>query len=239
MQDQINELIFSGEDRFGKVEVYDTPTLRNLHLGTPIIQSSMFHHDPYALEMEYNRVMMLPLTWMDAPKNGLFLGLGGGSKAKFLWRYFPTTYCHAVELSPLVIETSRKYFHLPDDQRFTIECSSAEAYLERKKTEPFDLIFVDLYLGDGMAPITQNFFAKCKEHLSGNGTIVWNLWRSTSKVFMKAAFKEFESLFQEFHIFTVKESPNLILVGKGKTTFSQKRIEERRVELTRLTGLDF
>ena len=76
-------LIFEGKDRFGPVEVVDGPLLRTMHFGTPTIQSSMYLNDPIALEMEYNKVMMLGLVFNPNPESALFLGLGGDPSQNF------------------------------------------------------------------------------------------------------------------------------------------------------------
>ena len=237
MQDQI---IFKGKDLYTSVEVIDTPTLRNLHFGTSIIQTSMFHDNPYSLEMEYNQVMMLSLLFHPNPTCALFLGLGGGSKPKFLWCYFPQIRCHSVELSPLVIETAQKYFHLPQDERFTISCTSAEKYLSQTN-DLFDLLFIDLYVGDKMAKGLKdpNFFTLCTAHLKQKGILIWNLWSSTSHQQIDFSIHQLESLFEEVLLLRVEESPNLILICKSKNSLSQKELEQQAAQLTTQTGMDF
>jgi spermidine synthase len=236
-----DEIIFSGEDRYTKVEVIDRGNIRHLHFGTPIIQSSMYLDDPYALEMEYNQVMMLSLLWQPDPKNALFFGLGGGAKAKFLWRYFPSTISHAVEISPLVIATAQKYFALPQDERMVVECIAAEKYLEKPIREQFDLIFVDLYVGNQMAQALgdPSFFTSCNELLNPGGILVWNLWGSTPKTAVAASVQEVKSLFEEVLVLTVEESPNLVVICKEKTALSHDELERRAGALTAQTGLDF
>lgn len=234
------QIIFKGKDLYTQVEVIDTPTLRHLHFGTPIIQSSMFHQDPYALEMEYNQVMMLALLCHPHPTSALFLGLGGGSKPKFLWRYFPALHCHSVEISPLVIETAQTYFYLPQDERFTVQCCSAEHYLTNA-LECFDLLFVDLYLSDRMAsaPGEPHFFSRCKDRLNQGGILIWNLWSSTPHAMITKALNHLETLFEEVLLFKVEESPNLILICKDRNFLSQKELERQAVKLTAQTGMDF
>lgn len=237
MQDQI---IFKGKDRFTSVEVIDTPLERNLHFGTSIVQSSMSLSDPYAVTMEYNQVMLLALLFKPNPRKALFLGLGGGTKPKFVWRHFPQAICTSVEISPLVIETAKTYFALPNDTRFIIESASAEEYLSRPGPLQ-DLIFVDLYLADRMAdaPNQSDFFRHCKAHLHEDGILVWNLWRSATRGATHKAIQQLDSLFEEVLLLQVEESPNLILIGKQKTALSRQNLEKQASYLTTLTGLDF
>ena len=233
------KLIFSGEDQYTKLEVFDTRTLRNLHFGTSIIQSSMFLQDPYELEMEYNQVMMLALLYHSSPQSALFLGLGGGSMPKFLWRYFPKIQQHTVEISPLVIQTAKKFFLLPEDNRLSNECISAEKYMEKVFLDTFDLIFVDLFLSNQMAkaPIDPEFFISCKERLNEGGILVWNVWSSTPPHLLVESFQQIKSLFENVFLVQVEESPNLILIGMEKSGTID--LENRAKELTAQTGLDF
>ena len=237
MQDQI---IFKGKDLHTRVEVIDTPILRNLHFGTSIIQTSMFHEAPYDLEMEYNQLMMLALLFHPNPSKALFLGLGGGSKPKFLWHYFPNIACHSIELSPLVIKTAQKYFCLPQDERFSVSCLSAEEYLGQT-TATYDLLFVDLYVSDRMAQATGEsfFFNNCKERLKPNGILVWNLWSSTPHAIITNAINHLESLFEEVLLLKTEESPNLILICKTKDFLSKNALEQQARLLTAQTGMDF
>lgn len=238
MQDLI---IFTGKDSYTKIEVIDRGNIRHLHFGTPIIQSSMYLDNPYVLEMEYNQVMMLALLWQPTPQKALFLGLGGGAKAKFLWRHVPEVICHAVEISPLVITTAQQYFGLPQDERMVVECISAEKYFEEVPLETFDLIFVDLYVGNQMAeaPGDPLFFIRCKERLNPEGVLVWNLWSSTPKQAVEASVQQIKALFDEVQLLTVDESPNLIVLCKDQSAVSPQDLLQRAMVLTERTGLDF
>jgi len=220
------------------VEVIDTALERNLHFGTSIVQSSMALSDPYAVNMEYNQVMLLALLFKSNPQKALFLGLGGGTKPKFVWRYFPQALCTSVEISPLVIETAKTYFALPNDERFITTCVSAEDYLERQGPLQ-DVIFVDLYLSDRMAdaPTQSDFFRRCKAHLLEDGVLVWNLWRSAARGATQKAIHQLDSLFEEVLLLQVEESPNLILIGKQKT--EHEDLKRQASYLTTLTGLDY
>ena len=141
-------LIYEGKDDYGPVEVVEKDGLRSMHFGTQNKQSEMSLSDPYALTVEYTRLMSMALLFQSAPKSALFLGLGGGSLPKFIWKYFPRCLLHAVERSPLVVDLCYRYFALRRSPRLHVHVFDAFDFL-KSCDNPFDLIFIDLFQSDG------------------------------------------------------------------------------------------
>ncbi len=209
------KLIFKGEDQRGVVEVAEDSFLRYLHFGTAIQQSSMFLDDPFTLEMECNRMMMLPLLFHSTPCRVLFLGLGGGSKLKFLWKYFPECTFDVVEWSPLVIDVGHRFFAVPDDPRIHIYCDEAYGYLKKAPQNEYDLIFVDLYIADQISPSvgTDYFFYNCQKSLKPNGIVCWNMWRKGIYEQQKATIENMVQTFgKDFLVLPNSESPNFTII---------------------------
>lgn len=177
------KIIFEGNDSHGVVEVVDAGNIRMLHFGTAVSQSSMYLDDPFRLEMEYNRVMMLGLLFNPNPKRVLFLGLGGGAKPKFIWKYYTETKIDVIELSPLVIETCYRYFEVPKDERLQIYNQDALLFLSEPPPVKYDMIFVDLYVKSGISPVVADprFFEYCKRILNPKGILLWNMWTSSAR----------------------------------------------------------
>lgn len=201
-------LIFSEEDDKGPVEVIDTPTIRYLHTGSSIQQSSMIFDDPFALEMEYNQVMMLPLLFNMEAKRVLFLGLGGGAKPKFLWKHFPNCHVDCCEWSSLIIDVATRYFAVPNDSRMTLICQDAFNFLEQVSSL-YDFIWIDLYLSNEISPHLgkEPFFDKCKRALKPDGILVWNRGESSPP----SMLQKLQSVFTKGSFtWTNSESPNLV-----------------------------
>lgn len=238
------ELIFHQRDGMGDVEVVDGPQLRTLHFGTPVIQSSMYIHDPFALEMEYNRVMMLSLLFNPSPQAALFLGLGGGSKPKFLWKHFPACHVDAVEYNPAVIDVCYRYFGLPHDARLTIYPDEAFHFLHGQNPRQYDFIYLDLYVDSGMSTTVgeNHFFEACFDRLAPGGLLVWNLWRTSAKELIEQSVGNLARLFaKNMLILTVQESLNFVVFAfKPPVPALSLQDAIKRVEaLSKHTGTDF
>ncbi len=238
-------LVFSGEDRYGVVEIVDKETLRYLHLGTQIRQSSMFLNDPYALAVEYTQQMTVSLLFQPQPHRVLFLGLGGGSLPKFFWSHLPNCRVDAVEISPLVIETSMNFFNVPrEDSRMHLINEDANYFLKRAQNRLYDLIFVDLYSSEGISSAVSrsDFFDQCFRLLKKTGILVWNMWRIGDPTTIQKTLKNMARVFGRnllalpathdsiFILFMFKDSP---------THYSMEKISENARTFHAKTHIDF
>lgn len=238
------QLIFSGKDASGEVEVVDYPDIRALHFGNPVVQSSMYHADPYAIEMEYNRVMMFANLFQPNCKQTLFLGLGGGAKPKYLWKYAPECMIEAVELSPLVIEVSQRFFFVPiGDQRFKIYQEDALDLLHHVHPHFYDILYVDLYIAAGISPRIgdESFFRLCEKALIPGGMLVWNMWSQSGEDFNTRCVHELGSLFDSLLLLPNWESMNCVIFAFKEPVWPYKyeEIKARAEEWKQKTQLDF
>ena len=144
------DLIYKGQDKYGPIEILEKDGLRFLCFGKQPRQSEMSLSKPYQLTFEYLRLMAMALLFCPNPKSVLMLGLGGGSLAKFFWKYVPDCNLDLVERSELVVELCSRYFALPNDPRLHIYNTEALDFLKQGEHGPYDLIFIDLFGNDGM-----------------------------------------------------------------------------------------
>lgn len=77
-------------------------------------------------------------------KNCLILGLGGGTAAKLIRKYWPDAEITGVEIDPEMVELGRKYLGLDDTE---VIIQDAYEFMKKNK-EKYDLVIVDLYVGD-------------------------------------------------------------------------------------------
>ncbi|QDQ26609.1 polyamine aminopropyltransferase [Chitinimonas arctica] len=165
------------------VDVSEKDGIRSLHLGSEAIQSSMRVRDPYELVLGYSRCMFGFLLFREAPRDMVMIGLGGGSIAKFVHRHMPNTRAVSVELVPQIVSVARSMFFLPpDDERHHVVIGDGAAYIENL-VNPVDVIMLDAYGAAGIAePLsTEDFFGRCRDHLTPEGVLLVNLWGSDSK----------------------------------------------------------
>jgi len=106
----------------------------------------------------------------------LLLGLGGGCLIQSLRTKFKID-CPivAVEKDPVVINLAYKYFHLNQYPGVKIVCQDAVEFLSNN-SETFDLILVDIYVGNDVPPCceTPEFISNLKKSLQYKGLLIFN-----------------------------------------------------------------
>lgn len=178
-------------DAEGLVEVVEAHGVRSLHFGTSPKQSAMALAEPERLELSYVRAMLAGLLFAPEPRRVLLLGLGGGSLAKFLLRYFPDCRVEVVEFRAAVVEVAHRFFGLPQDPRLTIHIGDGGAFLRQAAAAgvpPYEHIFVDIYDDQGLAPSVNQaeFFAAGAQLVTDNGVFALNLWGSQQDSFRES-----------------------------------------------------
>lgn len=185
-------------DEQGPIEVVDDAGVRALHFGTPHRQSAMALADPQRLELAYTRAMLAALLFCDEPRRVLLVGLGGGSLAKFLWRFFPQCRIDAVERRATVAHVAEGWFDLPADDRLNIRIADGADYVAEasRRDEAYDLILLDAYDGLGMASAMLNpaFLDRCATLLAPGGVCSANLWGS-NRTLLEHALDMFRQAF--------------------------------------------
>lgn len=187
------KIIFSALDQFGLVEVIQSGSIRQLKLGTAIVQSSVDMDELICPQLEYIRAMLMISAYPKEVTRALVLGVGGGSLITGLHHCFPQAEIIGVERSPAVIRALSEAFSLPQSERIKIHNTDAETYIHScAEAEFFDLIFIDLYDGDGPMELCAElgFALNICRLLSDEGRLAINLWRAT-KLSTKTTLENF------------------------------------------------
>lgn len=211
---KFNRKIHKAMSDFEMVEVTETDGIRSMHLGSPTIQSSMKVKDPYALVLAYSWGAMSSLLFKPAASKLLLVGLGGGSIAKYVWKFCPQIKQTVVELNPQVIQVARSHFHVPDDdERLQIIEGDGIAYLQQHPGQ-CDWLMMDAFGSNGLPPdfCTQAFFDDCAEALTPNGLFTINLWGSDKKfdIYMQRMEQTFD---QRVLMMPTGKPGNIIVFG--------------------------
>jgi len=120
-----------------------------------------------------------------AIKNCLILGLGAGSAARLISQKWPGVKIIGIEIDPEMIRLGKKYFGLVEVENLEVKiedalsCSNdppageAGLYHDSRK---FDLVLVDLYLGDQVpaGAETDEFIKRIQKCLSSKGIVIFN-----------------------------------------------------------------
>lgn len=108
-------------------------------------------------------------------KKALILGLGGGTIAKILRKKYPDAKIVGVDLDPVIVQLGKEYFGL---NKLNVEVSIADAFemSQKIRKDKFDLICVDLYVGDKFPEkfATEEFVNNVQRLLSKGGYAIFN-----------------------------------------------------------------
>jgi spermidine synthase len=111
-------------------------------------------------------------------KSCLILGLGGGTVAKLVSKYWLEAKITGVDIDSAIVELGKKYLGL-DKTNVDIKIQDAFDYLANHQSltiNHYDLIIIDLYQGDKFPDKfeTENYIDIVRSHLSENGIAVFN-----------------------------------------------------------------
>lgn len=149
---------------------------RSLHFTQGELQSRMQLHSPWRLDLDYTRTMMGFLLFNPAPARIGMIGLGGGSIAKFCYRFLPASHMTVLEINPYVLAL-RHEFQVPDnDARFQVIAADGAMYLHTEAPQ-YEVLLVDGFDHEGQpaALCTQRFYDDCLAALPEGGMLVVNL----------------------------------------------------------------
>lgn len=145
-------------------------------------QSEMSIDDTDELVIPYTRVIMSFLLLEPSPRHVAMIGLGGGSLAKYCYRYLPGTEITAVEINPAVIALRNEFAIPADDARFRVLLGDGAEWVadsaSQSNVQP-DVLIVDGFDADGLPAqlSSQQFYDDCYSALSDNGIMVVNMWK--------------------------------------------------------------
>ncbi len=221
--------------------IVDSRSLRRLQFDPRSIQSVMRRHDPDALHLAYTRTMMASLLLAPAPRRILLLGLGGGSLAKFCYRYLPRAAITAVEIDSDVIAL-RDEFRVPaDDQRLRVVAGDAVRYIATR-SGCAEIILVDTCDRNGMVSslASPDTYLHLRRSLSRNGVAAINACGSARVVASHVA--RVRGVFGA-HVWTlpVANERNLIILAAKHSLreHSDRVLDARAASLEARLGLPF
>ncbi|KAK8737067.1 hypothetical protein OTU49_004784 [Cherax quadricarinatus] len=137
------------------------------------------------LSCEHHLAMVGGLGLTSTLSDLLVVGLGGGSLASYIHKYFPQVRVTAVDLDPAVVEIAQKWFGFIPDVRLTVEVSDGIDYIHKavELGRHYDAILFDVDskdTGAGMscpprAFVDTVFLHVVKRCLTSAGVLIINL----------------------------------------------------------------
>jgi spermidine synthase len=163
-------------------------------------QSGMRIGKPFATVFEYTDYFQLALAYNAGARDLFFVGLGGGSAQKRLWRDFPQLQIQVAELDPAVVDVAYRWFALPHDRRLAVAVEDGRRYLARHDRR-WDVIALDAYFADSIPfhLTTREFLELVRSRLEPGGVVVANVIGTiagdNSKLF-RSFMRTYRSVFQ-------------------------------------------
>ena len=227
------KVLFRRDTRYHQLAVIEDSGTRTLRFGSSF-QSETYVNDPFKTAFEYTDYFFLGPAYKPDTRSMLFLGLGGGSAPKRVWRDFPELRLQVVELDPVVVDVARRFFAVPDHPRLAIAVSDARQYLERNSAR-WDVIAIDTFFEDGVPfhLTTREFLELARERLTPGGVIVTNVIAAIkgdgSKLF-RALYRTYRSVFPTVLVHAVGGGTgyqNLIVVATDGAAPSKAFLREQ------------
>jgi spermidine synthase len=229
-----SRVLFRKDTEYHRLAVVQDANTRMLRFGSSF-QSAMDVRHPFDAVYSYTDLFSLAKLYRPAARSVLFLGLGGGSAPKRMWRDFPELQLDVVELDPVVVDVARRYFAVPDDARLRIEIEDGRLFLA-KTGRTWDAIVIDVFYEDGIPfhMATYEFLQLVRERLAPGGLVLMNVigsLRGSGSELFRSMYRTYRAVFP-----TVVVHPdsgpgagvqNLIVVASGQAAPSTTFLLER------------
>jgi spermidine synthase len=238
-------VLFEGESRFGHYQVvdmvYDGRPARMLFGDSDSPQSGEAQDNNPELLFSYNQ-RFLEITESCRPQRVLVIGGGAFSFPKALLERFADIHIDVVEIDPLLIDLSRRFFSLTDDDRLTIITEDGREYLDSCCTA-YDLIVVDAFseFDVPVALLTQQAIQRYAAHLTRRGVVAINFvaaYQDAKPTLAHRLLTDFRHEFTTAEIFPVElDGPrrgeqNLLLVASQQPDLALDYLQAAPISLS-------
>jgi len=201
------KLRFTKDTRYHRLSVADDDTNRYLRFDNTY-QTGMPLERRFGTTFAYTDYFHLALAYKPDTQDVLFIGLGGGSSPKRLWRDFPDLRLQAVELDPVVVDVAYRFFSLPRDPRLEVDVDDGRRYLDDVDRK-WDAIMIDAFYADAIPfhLFTNEFMELVRSRLNPGGVVITNTIGSItgdqSKLF-RSVYRTYRSAFPTVLVHPVK-----------------------------------
>jgi spermidine synthase len=228
-----SKTLFQKDSIYQTLEVRQSGTVLELYGGRTCF-SAMDKAEPYRHVLEYTGMMIMGTGYVENPKTALLIGLGGGTVANYMRKYYPDMKITVVELDKTVLECSQKFFDFKTGGNMKAVLQDGRRFLMKDK-EKFDIIFLDAYYGDYIPfhLLTKEFLVIVKDHLQKNGIVVSNTW-SSQKLYERES-ATYETVFGHFDSYLGVKSGNRIIITSGNGEKSDEPTLRSRMVKTQET----
>ena len=139
---------FKADTRYNSISIEIDSDFRTLRTANNDLQSRINWKHPEQLALSNLISLTGILLFIPPPKSICLLGVGAGCLIHFFRHTYPAAHITAIEIDGELLEIMHEHMALPTaDDRLNYIVDDAAHYLKNNQ-QPFDLILLDLFLGD-------------------------------------------------------------------------------------------
>ncbi len=218
-------IIFQDESVYNYISVQEHEDgQRSLRTNEGFGIQSLYHPGRFLTGFYWDDALFLPIIKPNA-QNFLIVGSAGGTSARLLHHFFPSLALHAVEIDPLMVQVSQRFFGM-DEVPMETTTADGRVFLQQTK-EKYDLMMIDVYKDELYIPFhlaTKEFFELAARRLSENGIMMMNVASASANAEMVDLIKNTvtavfpytyelrETASFNTLIFAFKQKPNFSLI---------------------------
>ena len=155
----------------------------------------------------------------------MVIGGGGAIGPRQFVDQDPQTIVDLVEIDPLVVDISRRYFFLPDDSRLKVHVEDGRNFA-RATTDRYDLVILDAFTVGGQVPFhltTQEFMHEVRSLLKPDGVFLVNINSAVEGPNSRILRAEYKTALTVFDAVLIFPRPFDTERGKPKLALSRGR----------------
>jgi spermidine synthase len=218
--------IYRTYDEYGPIQVFDDGTKRYLSFGEGDEQSCILKAEPFLLQHDYTRAMLLPLLY-GTPRDIILAGLGGGALVNCLHHHLPELQLRVIELRHSIVKIAYRYFDLPRSERLVLIEQDISEFLDEADIAKTDIFFSDIYGAEGMDPqfFQPWYIEACARLLNDDGWLVLNCWEE-----QRGDHDTLEAIadnFAEVYTCTVPSGNWIIMASKRAGAMTENVLKEQ------------
>lgn len=219
------QLLYEGDSAYHHVQVVDDDQSHTRQMRfNNFIETIINRQPPYDSEGYTNSFQLARLFKHDLQRV-MIIGGGGAIGPRQFVNYDAHTLVDLVEIDPLVVDISRRYFYLPDDERLHVHVADGRVFT-RTTTDRYDLIVLDAFTVGGQVPFhltTLEFMREVQSRLKDDGMFLINVNSAVEGPNSRILRAEYKTALAVFAAALIFPRPFDSERGKPELTLSRAR----------------